>query len=60
MEDQVIPLARVPAYIGQDQGLGYGRPDINARGRRSLEASDHAAAEEATPILLVHRPERHR
>jgi hypothetical protein len=59
MEDQAIPLARVPAHIGQDQGLGYGWPDINARGRRSPEAPDHAAAKEATPVLLVHQPERH-
>jgi hypothetical protein len=60
MEDQAIPLARVPARIGHDQGLGYGRPDINARGRRSPKAPDHAAAEEAAPVLLVHRSERHR
>jgi hypothetical protein len=60
MEDQVIPLARVPARIGQDKGLGHGRPDINARGRRSPEAPDRAAAEEATSVLLVHRLERHR
>jgi hypothetical protein len=60
MEDQAIPLARVPARIGQDQGLGRGRPNINARGRRSPEAPDHAAAEEATPVLLVHQLERHR
>jgi hypothetical protein len=57
MEDQAMPLAGVPARIGQDQGLGYVRPDINARGRRSPEAPDRAAAEEATPVLLVHRPE---
>jgi hypothetical protein len=60
MEDQAIPLTRVPACIGQNQGLGYRRPDINARGRRSPEAPDHAAVEEVAPILLVHRPERHR
>jgi hypothetical protein len=59
MEDQAIPLARVPARIGQDQGLGHGRPDINARGWQSPEAPDRAAAEEATPVLLVYRPERH-
>jgi hypothetical protein len=59
MEDQVAPLAKVPARFGQDQGLGHGRPDINARGRRPPEAPDHASVEEATPVLLVHRPERH-
>jgi hypothetical protein len=56
MEDQAIPLARVPARIGQDQGLGHGQSDINSRGRRSPEAPDRVAAEEATPVLLVHRP----
>jgi hypothetical protein len=60
VEDQAVPLTRFPARIGQDQGLGYGRPDIDARGRRSPEAPDRAAAEETTPVLLVHRPERHR
>jgi hypothetical protein len=59
MEDQAIPLARVPARTGQDQGLCYGWPDINARGRRSPEAPDRTAAEEAMPVLLVHQPERH-
>jgi hypothetical protein len=33
MEDQAIPLARVPTRSGKDQGLAYRRPDINARGR---------------------------
>jgi hypothetical protein len=33
---------------------------IDARGRRSPEAPDRAAAEETAPVLLVHRPERHR
>jgi hypothetical protein len=60
MEDQAIPLARVPVRIGQDRGLGFKRSDINARGRRSPEAPDHATAEEAAPVLLVHRPEQHR
>jgi hypothetical protein len=60
MEDQAVPIARVPARIGQDQGLGHGRPNLNARGRRPPEASDHVAIEEATPVLLVHQPERHR
>jgi hypothetical protein len=57
MEDQDVPLARVPVRIGQDQGLGYERPDIDARGRRSPEAPDRAAAEEIAPVLLVHRLE---
>jgi hypothetical protein len=59
LEDQAVPLARVPARIGQDQGLGHGWPDINACGQRSPEAPNHATAEEATPMLLVHRTERH-
>ena len=59
MEDQAIPLARVPAHIGQDQGLGHEQPDVNACGQRSPEAPDRAATEEATPVLLVHRPEGH-
>jgi hypothetical protein len=57
MEEQALPLARVPAHIGQDQGLGHGRPDINARSRRPPKAPDHAAREEATPVLLVQRPD---
>jgi hypothetical protein len=60
MEDQAVPVARVPARIGQDQGLGHGRPNLNARSRRPSEAPDHAATEDATPVLLVHQPERHR
>jgi hypothetical protein len=60
VEDQVVPLIRVPARIEQDQGLGYGRPDIDACGRRSPEALDRATTEEIVPVLLVHRPERHR
>jgi hypothetical protein len=53
-------LSRVPARIGQDQGLVYRRPDINAHGRRSPEAPDRVTAEEVAPVLLVHWPERHR
>jgi hypothetical protein len=60
MEDQAVPGSRVPACIGQDQGLGHGRPDVDARGRRPPEAPDRAAVEETTPVLLIHRPERHR
>jgi hypothetical protein len=59
VEDQAVPIARAPAHIGQDQDLGHGWPDINARGRLPPEAPNHAAAEEAVPVLLVHRPERH-
>jgi hypothetical protein len=44
---------------GQDQELGSGWPDIDARGRRLLEAPDHAAAAEGVPVLLVHRHKRH-
>jgi hypothetical protein len=57
VEDQAVPFDRVPARIGQDQGLGYERPDVDARGQRPLEAPDRAAAEETAPLLLVHRPE---
>jgi hypothetical protein len=60
VEDQAVPLTRVPARIGQDQGLGYGQPDIDACGRRSPEAPDRAAVEETAPVLLVYRPKRHR
>jgi hypothetical protein len=60
VEDQAVPFARVPARIGQDQGLGNGRLDVDARGRRLPEAPDRAAAEEIASVLLVHKPERHR
>jgi hypothetical protein len=60
VEDQAVPGARVPAHIGQDQGLGHWRPDVDARGRRPAEAPDRATTEETAPVLLVHRPERHR
>jgi hypothetical protein len=60
VEDQVVPGAGVPARTVQDQGLGYGRPNVDAHGRRLPEAPDRAAAEEGAPVLLVHRRERHR
>jgi hypothetical protein len=59
VEVQAVPFARVPACIGQDQGLSYGWPDVDARGRRSPEAPERTAAEETAPVLLVHWPERH-
>jgi hypothetical protein len=46
MEGQAIPSVGVPARARQDKELGYGRPDIDARGRRFLEAPDRAAAAE--------------
>jgi hypothetical protein len=60
MEGQAIPGAGVPARAGQNQDLGNRWSDLHACGRRLPEASDHAAAEEGAPVLLVHRLERHR
>jgi hypothetical protein len=60
VEGQAIPGAGVPVRTGQDQELGGGRPDINARGRRLPKAPDHAAAAEGASMLLVHRLKRHR
>jgi hypothetical protein len=60
MAGQAIPGAGVPARTGQDQELGGGWPDVDARGRRLPEAPDHAAAAEGASVLLVHRLKRHR
>jgi hypothetical protein len=60
VEGQAIPGAGVPVCTGQDQELGDGRPDIDACGRRLLEAPDRSAAVEGAPVLLVHRLKRHR
>jgi hypothetical protein len=47
-----------PYWTGQ--GLSHGRPDVDARGQRPLEAPDRVVVEEIVPVLLVHQPERHR
>jgi hypothetical protein len=59
VKGQAIPGVGVPVRNGQDQELGSGRPNVDARGRRLPEALDRAAAAEGTSMLLVHRPKRH-
>jgi hypothetical protein len=60
MKGQAIAGAGVPARARQNQDLGNRWSDLHACGRRLPEAPDRAAAEEGAPVLLVHRPERHR
>jgi hypothetical protein len=60
VEGQAVPGAVVLAHTRQDQELGGGRPNVDARGRGLPEALDRAAAAEGTPVLLVHRLKRHR
>jgi hypothetical protein len=60
VKGQAILGAGVPVRTGQDQELGGGRPDVDARGRRFPEAPDRAAAAEGASTLLVHRLKRHR
>jgi hypothetical protein len=60
IEGQAIAGTGVLARARQNQDLGNRWSDLHACGRRLSEASDRAVAEEGAPVLLVHRPERHR